>query len=93
MHWMSSIGFAWHWHNVCVQVHPSSHSGMVELGSLFFKFHALINVEDHVNLLACSVRAMRCVIFLRHDMMRPFAYSFSHANRKWGHVSLALLGA
>lgn len=93
MHRMSSISFAWHWHGVCVQVHPSSHYGMVELGGLLFKFHGLISVEDHVTLLACSVRAMRCIILLRHDMMRPFVYSFSHVDRKWSHMSLALLGA
>lgn len=40
---------------VCVQVHLSDYSGIVELGGLLSKFSALISVKNQVNLFACSV--------------------------------------
>ena len=31
-------------------------------------------------------------VFSWHDIQRPFMCWFSHVHRRWGHVSLALLG-
>ena len=70
------------------QVHLNSHSGIVDMGGLLLKFLT----SNHMNLLVCSVWAMGCTTLLWHDIMRPFINWFSHVDRKWGHVFLALLG-
>ena len=49
---------------VCVQVHPSSYFRIVESWPLLYKFLKVISVENWVNLLACSVWAMRCIVFM-----------------------------
>jgi hypothetical protein len=72
-------------------VHLSSHSRIIKLGGLLLKFHALISVRNLVNLLACSVWAMRCITMLWHDILRPFMRGFSHVERRWGHASLSLM--
>ena len=56
------------------------------------KFHVLISVKNHVNLLAYSDWAMRCIALLWRDILRPFMCWFSHVDRRWGHMSLSLLG-
>ena len=47
--------------------------------------------KNHVNLLAYSDWAMRCIALLWCDILRPFMCSCSHVDRRWGHMSLSLL--
>ena len=87
---MPSLSFAWHWHGACAHVHRSSHSKIVESNGLLLKFHVLISVKNHVNLLVCNVWAMGYTVLLWCDILRPFMCWFSQVDRRWGHVSLAL---
>lgn len=56
------------------------------------KFHVLISVKNQVYLLACKVWAMRYTVLLWCDILRLFMCWFSQVDRRWVHVSLALLG-
>ena len=56
-------------------------SGVVESGGLLLKLFALVNVKNRVDLLACSVWAMRCIALLWRDILRPFMCGFSHVER------------
>ena len=70
MHKMFGLSFAWHGHGVCAQVHMSSHSGIVESGGLLLQCPTLISMKNWVNLLACSVWAMRRTTLLWCDSPR-----------------------
>ena len=71
MHRISGFSLAWHWHVVCVHVHLRSHSGIVWLGDVLLKRHALVNVKNRVFLLACKVLVMRCIALLCLAILRP----------------------
>ena len=88
MHRMSGLYLAWHWHDVCVHVHLRIHSKTVESCCLLLRLHALVSVKNRVDLLACSVRAMRCNVLLCCAILRPFMCDFSHVDRRCDHVSI-----
>ena len=90
MHRVSGLNLAWHWHVVCGQVHLRSHYGIVCLGGLLLRFHALVSAKNLVCLLACNVWVMRCTALLCLAILRPFKYGCSHVDKRWGHVSLSL---
>ena len=90
LHRMYGLSFTWHLHVVCVHMHFNHHSRIVELGGLLLKLHVLVSVKNWVDLLACSIRAMRCTALLWRDILRFFMCEFSHVDRRCGHVSVII---
>ena len=77
---MSGLSFSWNGHGVCAQVHMSSHSRIVESGGLLLECPTLISVKIWVNLLACSVWAMRRTTLLWCNILRFLMYWFANVD-------------
>ena len=51
---------------------------------------AWINIKNLVDLLACSVWAIRLATLLCRVIHNPVMCCFAHVQRRWGHVSLSM---
>jgi tellurite resistance protein TehA-like permease len=90
MHKMFGCSMAWHTHVLCGRVDFMSQFGIVCSGGLLLRLHALVNVKNHVFMLACSAQVMRYIALLCLVILKPFKYDCSHVDSRWGHVSLSL---
>jgi hypothetical protein len=91
MHRMSCLSLVWQWHGLWGHAHCSSQSGIVCSCGRLLRWPALTMVRNLVFLLACRVWVIRCTTLLCLAILSPFKHGCSHAESKWGHVSLVFV--